>query len=697
MTALRSLGARLRQAAASPVVVRRLTQGLIGALALQVLLVGLDVALPPDLSRGAEASPVALDRRGAWLRALPVEDGRWRIRADLDRTDLSFIDRLIAVEDARFWRHPGVDPLAVIRAAGSAAVTGEVSSGASTLTMQTARLLTPRPRTLSSKLVEMIRAVQIEARLSKREILALYLTLAPYGGNLEGVRAASLSYFGHEPTSLTPGEQALLIALPQSPEARRPDRRPEAARRARDLVLDKMVRAGALSAQEAAEATGEPMPGRAPFPALAWHVAGELARSARADQASVVSTLDAGLQGRLEPLVAQAARAQGADATAAVLVVALDGRAVRAAVGSAGLERAGGWIDMTQALRSPGSALKPFIYAMAFEQGLAAPDTRMADAPRRYADYQPENFDRVFHDQVTAREALMHSLNVPAVDTLARLGPAAFEGRLEAAGVKLWRPRAETRDAGLAIALGGVGISLRDLAVLYGALGDGGLARPLAWTEAEAATRRETRGVRLMSETAAGEVLAILRETPPPAGVTPAALSRGRPLMAYKTGTSYGFRDAVAAGIVGGHVIVVWSGRADGGARGGLTGRDSALPLLFDVADLLQAPPAAPAPLSPRHAPPALEDQTRDTEGPRLIFPPDGAVVQVDGFGPGSRGLVLAASGEDLAWYVAGQPLAPDPLSGQVLWRPEGPGFYGLSVVNGRGQTARAQVRIRGE
>jgi penicillin-binding protein 1C len=693
---LPSLLARLRQSAASPAVVRRLTQGLIGALAVQVAAVVLDAALPPDLSRGAEASPVALDRRGAWLRALPVEDGRWRIRADLARTDPSFVDRLIAVEDARFWRHPGVDPFAVVRAASSAAVTGEVSSGASTLTMQTARLLTPRPRTVPAKLVEMIRALQIEARLSKREILALYLTLAPYGGNLEGVRAASLSYFGHEPSTLTPGEQALLIALPQSPEARRPDRRPEASRRARALVLDKMVSAGALSPMEAAEAAEEPMPGRSPFPALAWHAAGELARGARSDEASVISTLDAGLQSRLEPLVTRAAQAQGAEAAAAVMVVELDGRAVRASVGSAGLERAGGWIDMTRALRSPGSALKPFIYAMAFEGGLAAPDTRMADAPRRYADYQPENFDRVFHDQVTAREALIHSLNVPAVDTLARLGPAAFEGRLQAAGVRLWRPRSETRDAGLAIALGGVGLSLRDLAVLYGALGDGGLARPLAWTEQQAQARRDERGVRLVSEAAASEVLAILRETPPPAGVTPAALSRGRPLMAYKTGTSYGFRDAVAAGIVGGHVIVVWTGRADGGARAGLTGRNAALPLLFEAADLLQAPPAAPAPLAPRNAPVALEDQTRAAEGPRLIFPPDGSVVQVDAYGPRSRGLVLAASGEDLAWYVAGQPLSPDPLSGQVLWRPEGPGFYDLNVVDRQGRTARAQVRIRG-
>ncbi|MBC7166733.1 penicillin-binding protein 1C [Phenylobacterium sp.] len=663
----------------------------------QTAVFALDALFPPDLSRGERASPVALDRRGAWLRALPVEDGRWRIRADLERTDPAFVKRLIAVEDARFWIHPGVDPLAVARATASAAVTGQVTSGASTLTMQTSRLLTPRPRTVPNKLVEMVRAVQIEARLSKREILALYLTLAPYGGNLEGVRAASLSYFGHEPSALTPGEQALLIALPQSPEARRPDRRPAQAKTARQEVLAKMVRAGALSSLEADEAASEPIPGRSPFPALAWHAAGELARQARADEASVVSTLDASLQARLEPLVQRAAAAQGPAASAAVLVVALDGRAVRASVGSGGLDRPGGWIDMTRALRSPGSALKPFIYAMAFERGIAAPDTRLADAPARFADYQPENFDRVFHDEVTAREALTHSLNVPAVDTLARLGPEAFEARLANAGVTLWRPRMETRQAGLAIALGGVGLSLRDLAVLYGALADEGLAKPLAWTEADAEARRRERGVRLVQAKAAEEVMAILRETPPPAGATPAALVRGRPLMAYKTGTSYGFRDAVAAGVVGGNVIVVWTGRADGGARGGLTGRDAALPLLFQAADLIDAPPAAPPPLAPRSAPRALDSLTRTAEGPRMIFPPDGSVVQVDAFGPASRGLVLAASGgETLSWYVAGRPLQADPVSGQVIWRPSGPGFYDLSVVDERGRAARSKVRVTG-
>lgn len=672
-----------------------ITKGLVIALAIEVGLAALNAVFPPDMSRAHQSSPVTLDRRGAWLRALPVEDGRWRIRADLQRLDPTFQRRLIRTEDARFWQHLGVDPMSLLRAIGSAVVHGRPTSGASTLTMQTARLLEPRPRTLGAKLIEMVRAVQLEARLSKREILALYLTLAPYGGNLEGARAASLSYFGHEPTSLTDGEQALLIALPQSPEARRPDRHPDAAKAARRGVLERMVRAGTISQAAAYEAANEPLPRRAPFPALAWHVAGELARAAPQGQASVVSTLDAGLQARLEPMVSAVAAAQGPDATAAVLVVEIKGRAVRAAIGSAGRDRAGGWVDMTRALRSPGSALKPFIYAMAMDDGLVAADTQLQDSATRFADYQPENFDRVFHDKVTVREALAHSLNVPAVATLEKLGPETFAGRIEAAGAHLARPKAQLKQAGLALALGGEGITPRDLVMLYAALGDGGVAKPLAWTEDEAQARVHMAGTRLVRPEAARQVLDILREAPAPRGRAPSALTLGGPAMAFKTGTSYGFRDAVAAGVVGGYAILAWTGRADGGARGGLTGRDAALPLLFDVADVLGAPTSAPRPIAPKAAPLALQKLRAADEGPRLIFPPDGASVQVDALGSKARGLVLAAQGEGLNWYVEGRPLDPDRVSGRAIWKPDAAGFYTLSVVDAHGRKALARVRIK--
>jgi penicillin-binding protein 1C len=677
------------------ITIPRLTRVLVAFVVAQVVLFALSAAFPPDMARAKRSSPVVLDHRGAWLRALPVEDGRWRVRADLQRTDATFQKRLIAVEDARFYGHLGVDPLALVRATGSALIHGHVSSGASTLTMQTARLLEPRPRNLGSKLIEMVRAAQLESRLTKRETLALYLTLAPYGGNLEGVRAASLAYFGHEPTSLTDGEQALLIALPQSPEARRPDRRPEAARAARRAVLDKMVRAHVLTEAAASEADAEPLPRRGAFPTLAWHAAGELALTAPANQPSVVSTIDADLQTRLEPMAAAVAASQGPDVTAAILVVQIKGRAVRALVGSAGRDRPGGWIDLTRAVRSPGSALKPFIYAFAFDDGALAPDTQIDDAATRFADYQPENFDHVFHDKVTAREALAYSLNVPAVATLEKIGPDAFAARLESAGVRLVRPKTAIKASGLALALGGAGITPRDMAVLYAALGDGGVAKPLAFTEVEAKSRERMGGTRIVRSEAAAQVLDILREAPAPRGRAPSALTQGGPAMAFKTGTSYGFRDAVAAGVVGGYAIIVWTGRADGGARGGLTGRDAALPLLFDVADVINAPSIAPRAIAPKAAPGALQRLQQATEGPRLIFPPDGATVQVDSVGPGSRGLVMAAGGEDLTWYVAGAPLSADPVSGKVIWRPTAAGFYRLKVVDAQGRAASARVRIK--
>lgn len=676
--------------------IRPLTIAAGSLLAFQVLVAAVDLALPPDMGRAERSSPVALDRHGAWLRALPVENGRWRIRADLARTDKTFLKRLVAVEDERFNWHFGVDPVSMIRALVGNVRAGEITSGGSTITMQTVRLLEPRPRNLGSKLIEIIRAAQLEARLTKSEILALYLTLAPYGGNLEGVRAASLSWFGHEPESLTTGEQALLIALPQSPESRRPDRRPKVAAAARDAVLERMRRAGLIDEFIVAEASSEPLPtARAVFPRLAWHAAGRLAAAAPLSQATVHTTLDAGLQARLEDFARDAARAQGPESTVAIVVVDLKTRGVLASVGSGGLDRPGGWVDMTRALRSPGSALKPFVYAMAFDQGIAAPDTLVQDAAMRFGDYQPENFDHMFHGQVTAREALMHSLNVPAVAMLARIGPEAFAARLESTGIRLVRPRIRDRAAGLALALGGAGITIQDLAVLYAALGDEGLAKPLAWTLSEAEKRQRAHGVRLVRAEAASQVLDILRDTPPPRGRAPGALMSRGPRIAWKTGTSYGFRDALAAGVGGGKVVVVWTGRADGGARGGLTGRDAAAPMLFDVFDVLDAPTRAPSPVAPRGAPSALTTLRDQAEGPVMIFPPDGAVVQVEAAGDSSRGLVLAARGENLNWYVDGEPLEADPISGRVVWRPRTPGFYRLAVVDAQGREAASKVRVR--
>ncbi len=676
---------------------------LIGVVAAQVCVAALNIAFPPDMTKAQRASAVALDRNGAWLRALPVDNGRWRIRADLDRTDPSFVQHLLRTEDERFYWHPGVDGVAVVRALASNLHAGNIVSGGSTITMQTARLLSPHPRDYGNKMIEALRAVQLEMRYSKRDILSIYLTLAPYGGNLEGVRAASLSYFGHEPGSLTLGEQAQLISLPQAPEARRPDRHPVAARTARDLILKRMVLAGTIDNLQAQEATNEPVASqRLVFPAIAWHTAGRLARGVHELQPTVVTTLDANLQSRLETMAAATAKSQGPNTSVAILVIDIKTRGVRASVGSGGLDRPGGWVDMTRALRSPGSSLKPFIYGFGIEDGIIAPDTRLMDVPTRFGDYQPEDFDRIFHGEVSVKEALVNSLNVPAVSVLNRVGPDAFEGRLEAAGVQLVRPKSRLRDAGLALALGGEGIHLDDLALLYAALGDHGLAKPLAYTVADEQARVREGGTRLMRADAADKIIGILRETPPPAGRLPGPLMRAGNRPAFKTGTSYGYRDALAVGVAGGYAVMVWTGRPDGGARADQTGREAAAPLLFDVFDQLQAPSAMPAPLTPARAPVALQTLTAHDDKASILFPPKGATVYVEASGTdangvlkGVRPLKLSAHGQrPVSWYVDGQPLPADG-AGDFSWFPKAEGFYDLTVVDAAGHSDKSHVRVK--
>ncbi len=681
--------------------VRPLVKGLIALLAVEVLLAAVNVAFPPDMTKALRASPVVLDRNGAWLRALPVDNGRWRLRADLNRTDPDYIRHLLRIEDERFYWHPGVDATAVLRALLSNIHMGHVVSGGSTITMQTARLLSPHPRDYGNKAIEALRALQLELRYTKPQILGFYLSLTPYGGNLEGVRAASLSYFGHEPESLTLGEQALLISMPQAPEARRPDRHPNHARIARNLILTRMVAAHIIDDSQAKEAMAEPLPARRnAFPALAWHTAGRLARNVSGLQATVVSSIDANLQKRLESLAAVTAASQGADTSVAIMVVDIATRGVRASIGSGGLDRAGGWVDMTRALRSPGSSLKPFIYGIGFENGIIAPDTRLMDAPTRFGDYQPEDFDRAFHGEVSVKEALINSLNVPAVAVLNRIGPDAFEARLAGAGVRLVRPQSALHDAGLAVALGGEGIRLQDLTLLYAGLGDHGLVKPLAYTVEDEGKTAFMPGQRLMSADAADKVIAILRESPPPAGRLPGPLMKAANRPAFKTGTSYGYRDALAVGVAGGYAVMVWTGRPDGGARADETGREAAAPLLFDVFDQLQTPSHVPQALPPPQAPVALQKLARTTSV-SILFPPQNATLYVEASGRDAVGglkvvrpLKLSARGlHPLSWYIDGVPLPPD-ASGDVNWFPKAEGFYTVSVTDAQGHEGKSHVRV---
>lgn len=666
-----------------------------GFIALLLSLFALDLIFPPPLDRVREVSPVVLDHNGEWLMAFTTRQGKWRLEARLDEIDPEFQRRLIAIEDARFWLHPGVDPLALARASISYARQGRVTQGGSTITMQLARLLEPRPRTIQSKLIEIVRAFQIERRWSKRRILAAYLTMAPYGGNLEGVRAASRAYFGRDPQWLDDAEMALLIALPQAPEARRPDRHPDAARAARDRVLDMMARARLIGARRAAEGKQSLIPSRAPFPFSAPHAAEELVAE-HPGEGVIRSSIDASLQRDLEALARTRAASLERDAQVAIMAVDIRSRAVRARVGGAGRDRAGGYIDMTRAIRSPGSALKPFLYAIAFDEGIAAPETLVRDAPRRFGGYLPENFDRRFHGDVTLEDALRHSLNLPAVATLERIGAGRFHAALTRAGANVRLPRRAISEPGLALALGGVGMRLEDLVQLYAALGDGGRARPLI-TEGEGGIALSRRFVR--PETAE-RVIDILATSPHPAGRVPAQVAQGAPRVAFKTGTSYGFRDAWALGVANGYAIGVWVGRPDGTPRPGATGREAALPILFEAFDLIGAPAPTQRPVDEdRHnAAPALTRLEGDErEGLSILFPPSGAEVLVLDYGRGSRGLSLSARGgrAPLTWYAEGERVDTEPTSGRAIWRPSAPGFYDVTVVDADGESARARVRIR--
>ena len=659
---------------------------------------------PPALVAATDGSVVVLDREGRLLRPFTTRDGRWRLPADETTVDPRYLAMLFAYEDQRFATHHGVDLTAFARPVWQLLRTGHIRSGASTLTMQVARLLEGRhERTLTGKLTQIVRAVEIERLLSKPEILSRYLELAPFGGNLEGVRAASLAYFGKEPKHLSPGEAALLVALPQSPEPRRPDLHPDAARHARDRVLARALAAHVIDAAEAAHAGSEPVPtARKPFPQFAPHLAEERVAANLAAKVHRLS-IDRTLQTALEDLARNAAASLGPRLSLAIVAADHQSGEILAYVGAPDYLDAKrfGPIDMAAAVRSPGSTLKPLIYGLAFEQGIAHPDTLIDDKPTRFGRYAPKNFDDQFHGLISVRDALRQSLNVPAVKVLAAVGPNRLTARMKDAGVKFELPL----DAGpsLAVGLGGIGITLRDLAQLYCGIARGGEA--VALTD-----RMEDRkpfalpgnGTRLLAAIPDWYVQSILRGTAPPRN------AKGGDI-AYKTGTSYGFRDAWAVGFDGRHTIAVWAGRPDGVPEPGITGVGTAAPILFDAFARLPGrrvplPPAPDGAVVGIELPPPLKVFGADRQDPAagkpfaepelaIAFPPDNAELELDGGQP----VVLKAEGGvlPLTWMVDDAPLASDSFSREASFVPAGRGFARVSVVDATGKVDRVQVTLR--
>ncbi|MCG6857604.1 MAG: penicillin-binding protein 1C [Salaquimonas sp.] len=668
-----------------------------------------DRAFPPPLQGNKHLSVEMVDRHGEALRIFANDEGRWRLNADLDKVDPTFLKMLIAYEDKRFYSHHGVDPFAMMRAAWQLISHGRIVSGGSTLTMQLARLIEPRKeRSLGAKLRQMVRAVQIERRLSKREILQRYLTLAPYGGNLEGVRAASLSWFGKEPDHLALREAALLVALPQSPELRRPDRHPQAARAARDRVMARMARDGIVSESEVRRVAQFDVPHqREALPQLAPHLA-ERARDRNPAAIRHETTLERDLQASLETLARDAARRIGPRVSVAIVAADAKTGDVLASVGSADYldDKRDGWIDMAHALRSPGSTLKPFVYGLAIEDGLVLPETMISDRPADFSGYRPVNFDQTYQGDVTVRRALQMSLNVPAVRLLDAVSPARLMARLRRAGVIPVLPDGEK--PGLGIVLGGVGVTLTDLVQLYANLVTPG-STPIALGDGVNSEPGALAGLKPMSPVAAWHVIDMLSGVAEPVGSKPLAI-------AYKTGTSYGYRDAWSVGFDGRHVIGVWVGRADNGAVPGISGIKTAAPVLFEAFDKagfeIEPMPRAPAGavrLAASELPDTLKTFSHAGIGQAfsiipasrrlaIAFPADGVELEASRLADGSPAPVvvkLMGGTPPFRLMAEGKPVENASRRRQLLWKPQGDGTTRLTVVDAEGQARSIEVVVR--
>jgi penicillin-binding protein 1C len=701
---------------------RRVLRSILAAAGLGALaaagLVAFELArLPsiPELLRESAPSTVVLDRRGDPLRYELTPCEKLRPWVALAEVHPWLVEATIAVEDARFRSHRGVDLVAAARALWTNLRRGRIVSGASTIPMQTARLLRPLPRGYHSKLREALLALRLEAELGKDRVLELYLNLSPYGGNLHGVEAAARRWLGRAPGDLSLAEAALLAGLPQSPSRYRPDRHPEAARARRDRVLDRMEALGLIGGAQAAGARSrevsvrvEPLPGGAPHFA-AW------VRERTAPGSRVRTTLDPALQSLAEEAVRSRVEAHGAAGVrngAAVVVETCSGR-IRALVGSQDfLDRRDGQVNGADAPRSPGSLLKTFIYALAFEGGIIGPDTVLHDAPRAWRDgYEPRNFSETFHGPVAAGRALALSLNVPAVEVLERVGVEEAIGRLRALGLGGLRPSAA--HYGLSLGLGGVEATLLELVEAYAVLGRLGLHRPLSFREDEEPPPAR----RVLCAPAAFQATEALEE----AGWSAAEREGGLrlPRLALKTGTSFGLRDAWAIAWSPRWTVGVWLGNFDGAPSPALVGASAAAPAARELMRRLHGgageggagagdgPEWYARPEDERRGPPPPAEL--EPAGPRggrngglrWVLPADGAEILAHER-PGGAQLTL------LAELAGAAPLGPDPLAffidgalagrvrpGETLRAPLRPGAHRITLVapGGRAETRRVVVR----
>ena len=455
--------------------------------------------LPSAQNNSDQFAKVIVAQDGTPLRAFADKQGVWRYPVSMKDVSPRYIDTLLAYEDRWFWLHPGVNPLSMLRATGQNFINGRIISGGSTLTMQVARILDPHRRSIAGKLKQIFRALQLEWHYSKSEILTMYLNSAPFGGPIEGVQAASFAYLSKSAKELSLAEAALLSVLPQSPTRFRPDRHPQRATQARNKVLDRLHSFGYISREEVEDAKLEiVVPQLNASPMMAPILARRLKHKAQQGK-PLKTTIDASLQANLESLVKDYSQQLSKKSSAAVLVVNHHTMEVKAYVASADFhdQQRYGQVDMIRAIRSPGSTLKPFLYAMALDQGLISSHSMLIDKAINISGYKPENFNRTFSGTVSMSEALQRSLNIPAVQVLQFLGPGYFHSKLENAGLRLRMPG--DSQPNLSMILGGAGTRLEELVSAYSAFSRGGKAGQLIFTRDSSTSNAKINETYLMS------------------------------------------------------------------------------------------------------------------------------------------------------------------------------------------------------
>ncbi len=664
---------------------------------------------PLPLERYTTTSKVILDDNNDYLNQYLTPKGYWRLTTHSQDLQKLHLKGLLAYEDKRFFSHPGVDPVALIRAAGQWFFYGKPISGASTITMQVVRLLGYQRRDLIGKMVQISLALKLERDHSKQQILSMYLTLTPFGGNVEGIRAAAFAYFKKDPVQLDLSEIALLIGIPQSPEARRLDRiSQENLKKTKDHILARLYKANVITKRQFELAQLDQVKTKKhKLPNIAPHLGIRLLSQYPSKQ-TINTTINVALQNHVARIASDTLTQLRDGTDIAILIVRNKDRAVRAYLGGTDYfdPTNPNYNDLARAQRSPGSTLKPIIYGMAFEEIIVHPETLIVDAHHHFSGYAPVNFDRTFLGEITVRESLIKSLNTTAVLLLNEIGVSRFLSRLRSSGVPLNIRQPDT-DAGLSVGLGGGGISLVNLTRLYVAIANKGESRELNYIKEQS----QVQSSRLLTQESAWSLVDILADSIPPKSSSMLNNYGALRRVAFKTGTSYGFRDAWTIGFDSQHTVAVWIGRSDNRPNPGYSGLNAAAPVLFQLFDLL--------PFNKQD----VADKTsadmflsRNTDLPKrlkrfypaqslikehgsmplqIIYPPNDIELEMAEDELSKTVNMLVRGGEKpYFWFVNGLSIAEASYQSQISWHTEQRGQHNIQVIDSGGSQKSVSIWV---